>query len=101
MDVCWASAGCPRSTAATLHARQTLRNRFMGLPPPSRMCALVDRLPPSAGRGKVGWPLLADGLETLADVLAHERQHLEGDRLVEDGAGHAQPVVQGPLGPAD
>src|SRR5687768_18049322 len=45
--------------------------------------------------------LLANRLEPLAYVLVHEGQHLEGDRLVEDRPGHAEPVVERALRPAN
>src|SRR5262249_16263305 len=52
-------------------------------------------------RGKLRRPLLANRLQPLTHVLAHEGQQLERHGVVEDGPGHAEPVVQAALGPAD
>src|SRR5260370_1332166 len=53
-----------------------------------------------AGGGEAGRAPLGEGGSTLEDVGAHEGEHLVGGGLVEDRAGHLEPVVQRPLGPA-
>src|SRR2546426_4806720 len=68
---------------------------------PGRAEAIRERPRSSPRRRKGRGALLAYGAGAFLHVLETEAQHLEGQGLVEDGAGLAQPVVERALGEPD
>src|ERR1700682_5019335 len=68
---------------------------------PARAEAMRGRPRSSPRRWKGRGALLAYGAGAFLHVLEAEAQHLEGERLVEDGPGLAPPVVERALGEPD